>query len=93
MLYREHACSGEEVQENVVMLYLDQVAHVRAPLATLIERIEVVLEGETGYFQFLLIPLLAIFIQGLKVAHHASCASPGTTGICFCPPRGVTRTS
>ena len=90
MQYCEHACSGQEFPENVGILYLGPGTHVRAPLVTLIKQIGVVLEGETGYFQFLLISLLAVFIQGRKVAIHGS---PCTTGTRFCQPRGVTCTS
>ena len=60
MLYCESPCSGHEVRENVGILYLGPEALVRAPLDALIGRIGVVLEGETGYFQFLLIPLLTV---------------------------------
>ena len=90
VLYREYACCGDEVRENVAIVYLAPVAHVRAPLAALIGQIGVVLEGDTCFIQFLLISLLAVLIQGLKVATHGS---PRTTGKHFCPPRGVTSTS
>ena len=90
VLYCEHACSGHEVRENVDILYLGRGTHIRTRLATLIKRIGVVLEGETGYFQFLLISLLAVLIQNLKEAIHGF---PQTMGTRFCPLRGVTRTS
>ena len=82
------------MRENVAILYLGPVAHfraphVRAPLDALIERLGVVLAGEAGCFQFLLVSLLAVIIHGLKVAFQAS---PPTTGTLFCPPSGVTRT-
>ena len=63
VLHHEHACSGEEVRDNVAILYLGPVAHVRAPLVALFGRIGVVLEEDICYFQFLLISLLAVLIQ------------------------------
>ena len=90
MLYYEHACFGDEVRENVDIFYLGPVAHARTPLAARTGRIGAVLEGEAGYFQFQLISLLAVLIQGLKVASNAS---PRTTGTRFCALRGVTRTA
>ena len=48
------------------------------------------MEEDTGYFQFRLISLLVVLIQGVKVAIYGS---PRTTGPRFYRPRGVTRTS
>ena len=52
----------EETSPCSILVQL--VAHVRVPLAAFIGRIGVFLEGDTCYFQFLLISFLSVLIQG-----------------------------
>ena len=50
--------------------YLGSIAHIGAPIAALIGRIGVVFEGDTCYFQFLLISLLADLIGCRVMCRH-----------------------